>query len=77
MNGTLIVAISGILLELIILAVVGVWAVGKIKSTTEVLTNTIKLLTGAVTKLEETISEIQKQLADHKAKIAVLESKTH
>ena len=51
MSGGLIVAIAGIVIEIIILAIIGVWAVGKIKSTTEVLTNTINLLTSAVTKL--------------------------
>lgn len=75
MSGGLIVAIAGIIIEIIVLAIIGVWAVGTIKTTTAVLTESIKALKNTIDGLKEIIERMRSELTDHQSRISVLESK--
>ena len=74
MNPTSVAVIS-LIVEIFILACGVVWGLGAIKSTTAVLNETIKSLKYTIDQLRVAISDIQEQQSEHKAKIAVLESK--
>lgn len=65
----------GIIIQVVVLVVAGVVGVNAIKTTTAVLNETIKSLKISIDHLRSTIKEIQEELWEHKAKIAVLESK--
>lgn len=67
--------VFGIIIQIVVLIIAGVVGVNAIKTTTAVLNETIKSLKLTIDQLRTTIHDIQLQQADHKAKIAVLESK--
>jgi len=51
-----------------------IWTVSKIRSTTEVLNNTILHLTQAITKLELAQAQLVEKLFEHESRISVLEA---
>jgi len=74
MSPEILLVIAGLVVEVVIFVIGGVWCVSSIKSTTAVLSETIKALKQTIDSLRATIREIQNELNEHKAKIAVLEA---
>ena len=73
MNLTIAVISLGI--EVIIVIASVVWAVGKIKATTEVLAITINGLKAAIDKLDLSIEKIFTKQFEHENRITILEQK--
>lgn len=61
------------ILETVIIIIGGVWTVASIKSTTEILNNTIQSLKETVVALKITLDEIDKKQDDHETRIRILE----
>ena len=60
-------------LQFVSLIVGAVWVVGKIRTTTEVLNNTISNLGKTIERLEVTLLKIETQYISHEVRIAKIE----
>jgi len=66
----------GVLLNIATFVVGGVWAVGKVKETTAVLSNAISNLEKSVEKLDKTIGAVQEAHNGIIQRVAILEERT-
>ena len=71
MVNTVLVALC---LEVVIVAAGAVWAVGRIKTTTEVLSETMRHLRLAIENLDSLVERLDEKVDDHGERLAVLES---
>lgn len=61
------------LVETLMIIIGGVWTVASIKSTTEILNNTIQSLKETVLALKITLDEMDKKQDDHETRLRILE----
>jgi len=73
MTDTVFVAL---VIELVTVMIAAVWAVSKIKTTTEVLSETMKHLRSSIEKLDLLVERIDEKVDAHGERIAALESST-
>jgi len=70
------IALVGVLIEVIVLLCGAVWAVGKIRTTTETLTGSLSVLSSSIEKLEGLISKLDDRSDDHAGRLIRLEERT-
>ena len=73
MDQSTIIALIALMLTLITLVAGGVWVVGKIRTTAEVLGVIIKALTRSLNRLEAKLETVDTKQDDHEVRITVLE----
>jgi hypothetical protein len=70
----LIVAVCGFLFEAVIIVAGAVWLVGKIRSDSAVLKNSMDALASSIEKLSKTVEHLDRRLDDHQERLAVIEA---
>ena len=74
MSLSVILSLSAIILEVVVLIVAGVWAVGKIRSTSEVLNASVRTLDKTVERLAKTVERLDVKIDNHSERLSRLEA---
>lgn len=75
MESTVVIAAVALGLEVIIAVVVGVWAIGQVRVTTEKLGATINHLNGSINRMNSWLNDVDSKVGKHGERLAAIETK--
>lgn len=75
MEAGIVISIIGVAVNVVVLLVGAVWAVGKISGQAAVLTNTIEHLDRTIIELKGAIDKLDGKVEEHERRLAVVEDR--